>query len=144
MIEDAIELMSSQIHEQNGTLRYRSSHPSLCVLAEPIRLEQVMVNLISNAVDALSSAPVKQLSIEVFELDDTVMIDVSDTGIGIEADKIEQIFDPFFTQKDVGQGLGLGLSISYNIVQDFGGQIRVVSTPEKGSRFTLVLNKAEK
>jgi two-component system, NtrC family, C4-dicarboxylate transport sensor histidine kinase DctB len=144
VIEDAIELMSSQVHEQNGTLSYQSGHPSLCVLAEPIRLEQVMVNLISNAIDALSSSSVRHLNIEVYELDNKVMIDVSDTGIGIEADKIEQIFDPFFTQKDVGQGLGLGLSISYNIVQDFGGQIKVVSTPEKGSRFTLVLNKAEK
>ena len=72
------------------------------------------------------------------------MIDVSDTGIGIEESQLEQIFDPFFTQKEVGQGLGLGLSISYNIVQDFGGQIRVSSTPEAGSRFTLELKKAEK
>ncbi|WP_409418609.1 ATP-binding protein [Marinomonas sp. RS-M-Aa-14] len=144
VIEDAIELMSSQIDEQNSILNYQPSKLSLHVLAEPIRLEQVMVNLISNAVDALSSASVKQLNIAVYELNDRVMVEVSDTGIGIEADKIEQIFDPFFTQKDVGQGLGLGLSISYNIVQDFGGQIKVVSAPEKGSCFTLVLNKAEK
>lgn len=144
VVQDAIELMSSQIIDQHCTLDYQTNSASFYVLAEPIRLEQVMVNLISNAVDALSSAPVKQLSIKVYELDDKIMIDVSDTGIGIEESQLEQIFDPFFTQKEVGQGLGLGLSISYNIVQDFGGQIRVSSTPEAGSRFTLELKKAEK
>ncbi|MGO2236455.1 MAG: ATP-binding protein [Marinomonas sp.] len=144
VIQDAIELMSSQITDQHCTLNYKASSASFYVLAEPIRLEQVMVNLISNAVDALSSASVKQLSIRVYEQDDKIMIDVHDTGIGIEEGQLEQIFDPFFTQKEVGQGLGLGLSISYNIVQDFGGQIRVSSTPEAGSRFTLELKKAEK
>ena len=144
VIQDAIELMSSQIIDQHCTLDYQSNSTSLYVLAEPIRLEQVMVNLISNGVDALSSASVKELSIKVYEQNERVMIDVSDTGIGIEESQLEQIFDPFFTQKEVGQGLGLGLSISYNIVQDFGGQIRVSSTPEVGSRFTLELKKAEK
>ena len=144
VVQDAIELMSSQIIEQHCTLDYQANSASFYVLAEPIRLEQVMVNLISNAVDALSSTPIKQLSIRVYEQEDKVMIDVSDTGIGIEESQLEQIFDPFFTQKEVGQGLGLGLSISYNIVQDFGGQIRVSSTPEAGSRFTLELKKAEK
>ncbi|MGO2510991.1 ATP-binding protein [Marinomonas polaris] len=144
VVQDAIELMSSQIIDQHCTLDYQTNSASFYVLAEPIRLEQVMVNLISNAVDALSSASVKQLSIKVYEQDDKIMIDVKDTGIGIEGGQLEQIFDPFFTQKEVGQGLGLGLSISYNIVQDFGGQIRVSSTPEAGSRFTLELKKAEK
>lgn len=142
VIRDAIELMSSQIADQDCQLDYQISTSSLYVLAEPIRLEQVIVNLISNAVDALSSATLKQLSIDVYEQNNKVIIDVSDTGIGIEEGQIEQIFDPFFTQKEVGQGLGLGLSISYNIVQDFGGQIRVSSTPETGSRFTLELAKA--
>ncbi|RBP83113.1 HAMP domain-containing protein [Marinomonas rhizomae] len=142
VIRDAIELMSSQIADQDCQLDYQISTSPLYVLAEPIRLEQVMVNLISNAVDALSSATLKQLSIDVYEQNNKVIIDVSDTGIGIEEGQIEQIFDPFFTQKEVGQGLGLGLSISYNIVQDFGGQIRVSSTPETGSRFTLELAKA--
>lgn len=144
VIQDAIELMSNQIQEQHCTLNYQATDSKIFVLAEPIRLEQVMVNLISNAVDALSSSPLKQLSIIVYERDDKIMIDVKDTGIGIEENNLEQIFDPFFTQKEVGQGLGLGLSISYNIVQDFGGQIRVTSTPENGSRFTLELKKAEK
>jgi len=143
VIRDAIELMSSQIDDQGCQLDYQMSASSLYVLAEPIRLEQVMVNLISNAVDALSSAAIKRLTIQVYERNNRIFIDVTDTGIGIEENQIEQIFDPFFTQKEVGQGLGLGLSISYNIVQDFGGQIRVSSTPEIGSRFTLELAKAE-
>ncbi|WP_328797732.1 sensor histidine kinase [Marinomonas vulgaris] len=144
VIKEAIELMSNQIIEQGCILYYQANHPTLFVLAEPIRLEQVMVNLISNAIDALSSAPTKHLTIEVHQQKNLVTIDVTDTGIGIEEKNLEHIFDPFVTQKEVGQGLGLGLSISYNIVQDFGGQIKVLSTPDKGSRFTLELNKAEK
>lgn len=142
VILDAIELMSNQIREQNSHLEYQNNVKDLNVLAEPIRLEQVLVNLISNAVDALSSAPLKQIQIAVTEEENQVFICVSDTGIGIEADKLNQIFDPFFTQKEVGQGLGLGLSISYNIIQDFSGQIRVSSTQGQGSTFTLVLQKA--
>ncbi|WP_191601541.1 ATP-binding protein [Marinomonas algicola] len=146
VIQDSIELMSSQINDQNCHLHYdRHSVPHLSelkVLAEPIRLEQVLVNLISNAIDAMSSTLYKQITIRVREEEKHVFIDVSDTGIGIEADKIRQIFDPFFTQKEVGQGLGLGLSISYNIIQDFHGHIQTRSTLGQGSCFQLVLQKA--
>jgi two-component system C4-dicarboxylate transport sensor histidine kinase DctB len=142
VILDAIDLMSNQIREQDSSMDYRNQLKDLKVLAEPIRLEQVLVNLISNAVDALSMVPSRQISIAVHEHDEEVHISVSDTGIGIEADTLNQIFDPFFTQKEVGQGLGLGLSISYNIIQDFSGQIRVTSTQGQGSTFTLILQKA--
>ena len=142
VILDAIDLMSNQIREQDSRLTYQNELKTLKVLAEPIRLEQVLVNLISNAVDALSSVPLRQINISIKELDEEVHISVSDTGIGIETDKLHQIFDPFFTQKEVGQGLGLGLSISYNIIQDFSGQIRVTSTQGQGSTFTLILQKA--
>jgi two-component system C4-dicarboxylate transport sensor histidine kinase DctB len=71
------------------------------------------------------------------------MIEVADSGCGIPADQLELIFDPFFTRKEVGEGLGLGLSISYNIVQDLGGHIRVQSREGQGSCFILVLKKAQ-
>ena len=146
VIQDSIELMSSQINDQGCHLDYRYCSPpnqqELKVLAEPIRLEQVLVNLISNAIDAMSSTLYKQINIRVEEQDKHVIIEVSDTGIGIEPDKIRQIFDPFFTQKEVGQGLGLGLSISYNIIQDFNGHIQATSILGQGSCFKLVLQKA--
>lgn len=142
VICDAIDLMSNQINEQNVTLTLHDIPSDLYVQAEPIRLEQVMVNLISNAIDAISSVTVKHISIHIKHHGEKVSIDVQDTGTGIEEDKLEQIFDPFFTQKEVGQGLGLGLSISYNIIQDFAGQIKVTSTEAAGSCFTIELKKA--
>jgi len=141
VIEDAVDLMSSRLKEQQCNLSYVSGTDGLVVNAEPIRLEQVLVNLISNAVDAMESCLSRSLNIQVYEDDQSVKIDVIDTGIGIPVKHLGQIFDPFFTQKEVGKGLGLGLSISYNIIQDFGGHIHVQSTEGLGSRFTLILQK---
>jgi two-component system C4-dicarboxylate transport sensor histidine kinase DctB len=115
----------------------------LCVLAEPIRLEQVLINLISNGIDAIKSAPLRELSIKVQAKGSHVWIEVKDTGVGIEPDQLEYLFDPFYTKKEIGEGLGLGLSISYNIVQDFGGQIKVTSQLGRGSCFILVLRMAQ-
>ncbi|WP_417551960.1 ATP-binding protein [Marinomonas fungiae] len=151
VIQDTIELMSNRLREKQFQFEYHPGPPGLTVLAEPIRLEQVLVNLLSNALDALEVASFDHLTqtlqpavrIQVVDKNTHIEIHVEDNGIGIESDKLELIFDPFFTQKEVGQGLGLGLSISYNIIQDFGGQIRVSSIPNQGSCFTLILNKAE-
>lgn len=145
VIQDTIDLMSNRLKEQPCQFEYQAVSPGITVLAEPIRLEQVLVNLLSNALDALAQSPklstAQKVWIRVQDRGTQVEIQVEDTGIGIEADKLELIFDPFFTQKEVGQGLGLGLSISYNIIQDFGGRIRVHSQLGQGSCFTLILNK---
>jgi len=150
VIQYATELMSPPMVEHGCELIYQFNKQfhdhqqgSLLVMAEPIRLEQVLVNLLSNAVDALSGMQQKQITIRIEERAATVLIHVSDTGCGIEKESVDFIFDPFYTQKEVGEGLGLGLSISYNIIQDFGGQIRVQSEIGKGSCFTLELQKAK-
>jgi C4-dicarboxylate-specific signal transduction histidine kinase len=72
-------------------------------------------------------------------LGDRVRVSVADNGPGIPADRIGRIFDPFFTTKAIGKGLGLGLSISYGIVQDFGGEIHAANRPEGGAELTLDL-----
>jgi two-component system C4-dicarboxylate transport sensor histidine kinase DctB len=144
VIREAIELMSAPMHDIGCECLYSQdikSQTPLLVLAEPIRLEQVLVNLLSNAVDALSDTQIKRISIQIEEQAERVLIHVSDTGCGIESKSLKDIFDPFYTQKEVGEGLGLGLSISYNIIQDFGGKIRVQSTVGQGSCFTLELQK---
>ncbi|TPE45666.1 HAMP domain-containing protein [Maribrevibacterium harenarium] len=147
VIQDTIDLMSNRLREHPCQFEYTPISSTVTVLAEPIRLEQVLVNLLSNALDALTHSvqePSEQkVRVIVHDCETQVEIRVEDTGRGIEPDKLELIFDPFYTQKEVGQGLGLGLSISYNIIQDFGGRIRVHSTLGKGSCFTLILNKAE-
>jgi anti-sigma regulatory factor (Ser/Thr protein kinase) len=110
-----------------------------------VRLQQVVVNLISNALDAMDGRAVKEIEIAVTEDGDgtgTCAITVRDRGPGLsEAALSEQAFDPFFTTKDPGKGLGLGLSISYNIIRDFDGTMSVANHPEGGAAFTVTLRK---
>jgi two-component system C4-dicarboxylate transport sensor histidine kinase DctB len=102
-----------------------------------------LINLLSNAIDAVKPCQSRQIRIKVVSSSERITIAVQDSGIGIAADQLDSIFDPFYSHKQDGEGLGLGLSISYNIVQDFGGQIKVSSELGHGSCFTLSLQLAE-
>lgn len=116
---------------------------ALQVQAEEIRLEQIMVNLISNALDAMQGRDCRRLEISAQLIaSGQVEVRVSDSGGGISAEQLPLIFDPFYTSKDVGAGLGLGLSISYNIAKDLGGRLAVAATGATGTTFQLLLNHA--
>jgi len=143
VINDAIDLMANQLREQQCQLNYSGSATTPKVLAEAIRLEQVLVNLLSNALDAVQNTPQPRIDIIVSAKNSELWIEVQDNGVGISAAQLADIFDPFYTNRESGEGLGLGLSISYNIVQDFGGQIRVTSEPGTGSCFSVILKIAE-
>lgn len=104
----------------------------------PGELQQVLVNLIKNAVQAMQGED-KRLNITVSQCGDNVEIDLTDNGCGIPDENLKNIFDPFFTTKDAGQGTGLGLSIVYRIVTKYGGDIRVTTQTGKGSTFSLFL-----
>lgn len=113
---------------------------NLFVNAEEIRLEQVFVNLISNALDAMRDNETALLRIFVTELDDRrVDVFVADIGPGISEERRQLVFDPFYTSKEVGAGLGLGLSISYNIVKDFQGELFLHSSGAEGTVFQVRL-----
>ncbi len=108
------------------------------VYGDPAGLRQVCMNLLMNAHQAIKGAG--QMEITTFHYDDTgVYVQIRDTGCGIDLDAIDQIWDPFFTTKDLGKGLGLGLAITYNIVKSHGGDISVESHVGKGSQFTVRL-----
>jgi two-component system C4-dicarboxylate transport sensor histidine kinase DctB len=109
------------------------------VYADPVQLEQVIVNLVTNALDAVSENNQKLIQITVEHSEDTVDIKVSDNGKGIAKELRAQVFDTFFTTKKRGQNLGLGLSISYNIVKNFGGQLSIDTEQETGASFSLQL-----
>jgi signal transduction histidine kinase len=119
-------------------------------MAEHNRLEQVFINLVSNAIDAMdeksnradSQDSVKKLSLKSFAQGDDVIVHVSDTGTGMPEDVKNKIFEPFFTTKKVGKGTGLGVSISYGIVKDYGGDIEIESEPGKGTTFKLIFPAA--
>jgi len=97
------------------------------------------MNLIMNARHAIGDQGTIRLVTRHEPEAGQVAICISDTGYGIERDSLSRIFDPFFTTKSTGEGTGLGLSVSYGIVQSHGGRIDVQSTPGKGSAFTVIL-----
>jgi two-component system NtrC family sensor kinase len=107
------------------------------VMAKRNRLEQVLLNLLNNARDAISGPG--RVTVRTRLADGYVHIDVEDTGCGMTPEQMEKIFFPFFTTKAVGKGTGLGLSISYGIVKALGGKIEVKSEPGQGSTFTVML-----
>jgi len=111
------------------------------VLGDKNQIEQVLLNFISNARDAMLESPQKVLTIQtgLNQRGNQVELRVSDTGVGMTPEEIEQIFNPFFTTKDSDKGIGLGLSISYRIVEAHQGRIKVKSQPNKGTTFILGL-----
>ena len=110
------------------------------VRIDKAQLEQVILNLLVNARDAMPDGG--SISVETrmsAEDPETVILRVADTGCGMDAATQARIFDPFFTTKDVGEGTGLGLSVVYGIVEQYGGTIRVTTEPGHGSAFEIVL-----
>ena len=104
------------------------------------RLQQVLINLIGNAADAMHACPERVLEIAPSRAaDGRIALTVSDTGCGLPADALDRIFEPFFTTKGAGEGLGLGLAISRDIVRDFGGELLAENRTEGGARFIILL-----
>jgi len=104
-----------------------------------IQLEQVFINLLTNARDALASVARKVITITCEMKEDVVDISFCDTGPGIPAGLAKRIFDPFFTTKEVGAGTGLGLSITYGIIKEHQGTIMVENHPGEGASFLIQL-----
>lgn len=107
------------------------------VLGDPVEFEQVLINLLNNAVEAMVDGGELHLASRAEA--GQVVISLRDTGEGIEGEDLGSIFDPFFTTKNFGAGTGLGLSISYRIVQKMGGYIEVESEPGSGAVFHIRL-----
>jgi two-component system, NtrC family, sensor kinase len=107
------------------------------ISADPNKLNQILVNLIINAVDAMEGKGILTLRTYQLPLEKKVVLEVSDTGAGIPPENISKIFEPFFTTKEVGKGTGLGLSTVYGIVQEHEGTIEVSSVVGQGTTFIL-------
>jgi histidine kinase len=115
------------------------------VLAESNRLEQVIINLLINARDAIEErgegrnqlAPLKRITLKTSLEKGMITIQITDTGTGVPESLLDKIFEPFFTTKKIGKGTGLGLSISYGIVRDYEGTISVKSAEGEGATFTV-------
>lgn len=141
-LEETLSLLQGRIEKAGASVAVRGEAGAR-VLGGQVRLQHVFMNLIGNALDATPPGRDPEITVTVTGLGDLVEVTVEDNGTGIPDDVLPRIFDPFFTTKEVGKGLGLGLSISYNIVKDFGGTLRVENREEGGARFVLRLRAAQ-
>ncbi|MBU1330823.1 MAG: sensor histidine kinase [Gammaproteobacteria bacterium] len=140
VLEQALLLLDARIRRDEVLLSCEIDAEAL-VAGDAIRLEQVLVNLLHNALDAMSDAPVRHLQVRIAREDGQCVLQVCDSGGGIAAEHLAQVFEPFYTTKPVGQGLGLGLAVSYGIVRELGGSLEVANG-EDGAVFTLRLPAA--
>ncbi|HQN78134.1 MAG TPA: PAS domain S-box protein [Syntrophales bacterium] len=142
---DVFKILGQQlrVHDIEVVLDLQEDLPE--ILGDHNRLEQVFINFVNNAMDAMdekklrfdSGGENKVLTIRSFREGDSVVVTIGDTGIGIPEQNLDKIFEPFFTTKEVGRGTGLGMSISYGIVKDYGGTIEVRSTVNQGTTFRI-------
>lgn len=139
MVRDALAIAEARLAAAGAevTLDLPANLPR--VQGGPVRLQQVVVNVLSNAADAVEGLSDRRIDLTACVDGDDVTLTVRDHGPGVAPAIADRIFDPFFTTKQVGSGLGLGLSISYNIMKDFEGDLRVANHPDGGAVFTLVL-----
>ena len=139
VVANALDLIDHKLKALGIDIDYRRHPDALLVPANPIHLEQVFINLFANAADAMEKSPVRLLSIALTPTGDRVELSVADTGTGIAPVDLNNVFDPFYSTKQAGRGLGLGLSISYGLVRDMGGTIKAQSRPGQGATFTVRL-----
>jgi len=139
VITQAVSLVQEQLrlHQVEVQLNLAPSNPLVCGSA--IQLEQVFINLLTNARDAVVKAPVKRIVVQSSVHDRRLTVIVQDSGPGIPPGLEQRVFDPFFSTKDVGAGTGLGLSITYGILKDHQGSITVESRPGEGATFVVEL-----
>jgi C4-dicarboxylate-specific signal transduction histidine kinase len=139
VLTQALSLMQEQLRLRAIQVTTDLGSEEPIVLGNALQLEQVFVNLLTNARDAVANSPRKMIRISLTAHSRTAEIAFADSGPGVPPGLEHRIFDPFFTTKEVGQGTGLGLSITYGIIKELGGTISVVSPPGEGATFLIRL-----
>ncbi len=139
VMHDTMEIVATRLKTANAGIDIDLGSEPLVVRAGSVRLQQVLVNVISNAADAVEGLEDRTISVRAWREGDMAVLTIRDRGPGVAPAIAERIFDPFYTTKGVGKGLGLGLSISYNIVKDFGGSLTVSNHAEGGAVFRIEL-----
>lgn len=141
-LDNTLQLLELQLRQSGVQImkNYADAVPN--AFGNAGKLQQVFTNLIFNVRDAIYDGGV--ITLTTLSDADSVIVEVSDNGIGIEAENLSKIFDPFFTTKGVGSGTGLGLAVTYGIVQEHSGTIETFSEVGKGTTFRLEFPMAEK
>src|SRR4030095_448718 len=138
VIRSAVRLLSHQKRSPDVFFKVEIAHDLLPVSGDPGQLQQAIIALAANALDAMGESGV--LTILGRNEDDKVVVEISDTGVGIPPENLAKIFEPFFTTKEIGRGTGLGLAVCYGILTEHGGALDVQSTVGAGTTFTITLS----
>lgn len=143
IVQEVLELVRHKSRYEKIEIKLNLQNDLPEVTADPAGLRQVCMNLLMNAHQAINGPGVVEISTSSEALS-MVQLQITDSGCGISKDAIDQIWDPFFTTKEVGKGLGLGLAVTYNIVKRHGGDITAESQNGKGSKFTVRIPVCQK
>ena len=138
VIRSAVRLLSHQKRSPLVDFKVEIADELLLVSGDPGQLQQALIALATNALDAMGDSGV--LTISGRNEGDKVIVEVSDTGVGIPTENLPKIFEPFFTTKEIGRGTGLGLAVCYGILTEHGGSLDVQSTVGTGTTFTITLS----
>ncbi len=143
VIDDALSIMKARIIASNAVIDWQRPATDILAIGGTVRLQQVIVNLIANALDAQQDAAQPHVALALTATSDQVAVAVHDRGAGLTDEVKGRMFDPFFSTKSQGgEGLGLGLSISYGIMRGFGGGLVAANHPEGGAVMTATLRSA--
>ncbi len=134
-----LKLLSYRIEKQRISVTQHIAEDTPEIWMKPNSIQQLILNLATNAFDALEDSEKKEFNVDIHREGQFVRMTFADTGCGIAAESLRSIFDPFFTTKPVGQGTGLGLSVSQGIIKAHGGQISCESKPGAGTKFIILL-----
>jgi two-component system, NtrC family, sensor histidine kinase HupT/HoxJ len=138
LLRNSVQLAAKSKNSSAGIIF--DTVPSVIANADEGQLHQVFVNLIDNALDAVASRPDPSVEIELKRVKDGVRVSIRDNGPGIAKENLSKIFEPFFTTKTIGEGTGLGLWISFTIIEDHGGRIEVSNRAGGGAEFNVSLS----
>jgi two-component system C4-dicarboxylate transport sensor histidine kinase DctB len=138
VVDHALALLKYDLQKSNAELT-RNSGGNVTVFGSAQRLEQVIINLIRNALKAMQSQPSPSIEINIKSNDDNAILTLADKGHGLQGQSFEDIIEPFYTTGPSGEGMGLGLAISNTIIQEHGGTLTGVDLPSGGALFTLTL-----
>lgn len=142
-VDNALLIVEPRRRELGAQIGVHAEHPETAVVGEQVRIEQVLLNLLRNGLDAMVGQAEAQLDVSITVVGAFVRIAVCDHGPGIPPETLPHLFEPFFTTKPVGEGLGLGLSISLAIVEGFGGRLEAANVAGAGAEFAVLLPLAK-
>jgi C4-dicarboxylate-specific signal transduction histidine kinase len=143
-LDQALLLLEQRIHQQQVLITRDRQQEQVLAQCHPNRLEQLLINLLANALDAMAGQAHPRIDITCRESSEQVSLCIHDNGPGLSPSAQEHLFEPFFTTKPADAGLGLGLALSASIATEAGGSLSAENPPQGGAAFTLTLPLAIK